>query len=211
MAVPSKKDYDNYEKILTRLSKGLTKEGRPTREMDENRAKELFRQAVRKRWMHCNQKLKFLESQRQPDMDNSTRRKWYYVCAKCGGHFKKDDVDVDHRKGEKSFTEWDQAFEYASSILDVGAVDLQLLCNDNTDTNCHSTKSTCERLGLDWTTEEGWNQALLEQELIKIMATKASGQRKFLLDNNVEPASNETLRKEQIRKILEGKYEESDG
>lgn len=207
MATPNSKDYASWEKIKSKLSKSLTEDGYPKRLMDENKAKELFRQAVRKRWMHSPQKLHYLESQRVPDLDDTTRRKWKYQCAMCGGWFCKDHVDVDHISGEKSFTEWSQAFDYASSILDVGAKDLQLLCNGDSGINCHRVKSTCERLGLDWRSKEGLKVAKFEIKFNDTMekeCKKAGDQKKWLEERGIEPAKNEPLRKQQIREILEG-------
>lgn len=205
MASPSEKDFANWRKILERLSKGLLEDGSPKRKMDENRAKELFRQAVRKRWMHCNQKLHYLESCRVPDTDSNTRRKWKYQCAMCGGWFKKDEVDVDHIEGEKSFVNWDQAFEYASSILDVGRKDLQLLCNGDTETNCHRVKSTCERLGLDWKNPSDLSTARFEIKLNDLLSgecKKAKEQKDWLSSRGIVPEPNPEKRKEQIREAL---------
>lgn len=209
MAKPNDKDYYSWEKIKAKLAKSLTKDGYPKRLMDENRAKELFRQAVRKRWMVSPQKLHYLESQRVPDLDY-TRRKWKYQCKICGGWFCKEHVDVDHIEGEKSFTEWGQAFEYASSILDVGAKDLQLLCNGDSGVNCHRVKSTCERLGLDWRSEEGRQLAKFEirfNDTVEKECKKAGDQRKWLEERGVTPEKNEPLRKQQIRKLLEEENE----
>ena len=51
MAQPSKKDYDNYERILNKLGKGLLEDGSPKRKVDENIVKDLFRKGVRMKWM----------------------------------------------------------------------------------------------------------------------------------------------------------------
>jgi len=165
--------------------------------MDDNLAKGLMRDAVRKKWMHCPTKLAFLLMNRIPDMDNSTRTKWLQRCNKCGKTFKEQDVNVDHIYGEREFTEWSLAQPYASSILDVKFSDLQILCIPD-----HKTKSRCEQLGLDWRTEDGWKQGLLEQEFTRIIDSKAKGQKDWLVSKGVTPASNEELRKSQIRGVL---------
>lgn len=213
MAEPNKKDYASWEKILKNKKVGLLEDGSPKRKMDENSAKELFRSAVRKKWMYCNQKVHFLESSRIPDTDPLTRRKWKYRCNICKQFFSKDHVDVDHIEGEKSFTEWHQAFEYASSILDVGKDDLQLLCNGDSGTNCHATKSTCERLGIDWRDPISWEVGKFEQRFNKLLANeckKAQGQKDWLTIRGIVPDKNEPLRKVQIREVLMNDSERGD-
>lgn len=197
MAVPSELDKKKVQKKLEGFLKKLNSDGSPKRPMDDNLAKGLMRSAVRDKWMYCPTKLAFLLINRIPDMDNSTRTKWLYKCAKCGGLFKDKEVNVDHKLGEKQFIEWEQAQEYASSILDVKFDDLQILCIPD-----HKTKSRCEQLGLDWTTEEGWNQGLLEQEFTRIIDSKAKGQKEWLISKGILPESNEDKRKIQIREEL---------
>jgi hypothetical protein len=197
LATPSKLEIDKVQKKLEGFLKKLNPDGSPKRPMDDNLAKGLMRDAVRKKWMYSNTKLAFLLMNRIPDMDTSTRTKWLQECAICGKTFREQDVQVDHLVGETEFTEWGQAQQYASSILDVTFDDLQILCIPD-----HKTKTRCEQLGLDWRTPEGWKQGLLEQEFTKIVDSKAKGQKHYLIDNGVVPLSNEELRKQQIREVL---------
>lgn len=197
MATPSKAEIDKVQKKLDGFLKKLNSDGSPKRPMDDNLAKGLMRDAVRKKWMHCATKLSFLLKNRIPDMDNSTRTKWLQRCAICGKTFKEQEVQVDHLVGETEFTGWGQAQQYASSILDVTFDDLQILCIPD-----HKTKSRCEALGIDWRTPEGWQQGLLEQEFTKIVDSKAKGQKDWLLSKGITPMGNEEQRKMQIRKEL---------
>ena len=197
MTVPSQADLKKCEAKLQQFLKKLDADGKPKRPMDDNLAKGLMRDAVRKKWMYSPTKLAFLLQSRIPDMDNSTRTKWLQRCNICDNLFKEGDVNVDHVKGEKQFTEWSEAKSYASSILDVAFSRLQILCIE-----CHKSKSRCEALGIDWTTEEGWKLGKLEQEFTKIIDSKAKGQKEFLASKGVTPASNEDLRKKQIREIM---------
>lgn len=200
MAVPSEAEKQKVQKKLEGFLNKLDLDGSPKRPMDDNLAKGLMRDAVRKKWMYCPTKLAFLLMNRIPDMDNSTRTKWLQRCNICGNLFREGDVQVDHKSGEKQFVEWEQAQEYASSILDVSFEDLQILCVKD-----HLTKTRCETLGLDWTTEEGWKQGLLEQEFTKIIDSKAKGQKDYLISKGIVPMGNELARKSQIREILFGK------
>ena len=197
MAVPSEAEKAKVKKKLDGFLKKLNPDGSPKRPMDDNLAKGLMRDSVRKKWLYSPTKLSFLLLNRIPDMDNSTRTKWLQRCAICGKLFRETEVNVDHKFGEKQFVEWDQAQEYASSILDVCFDDLQILCISD-----HKTKTRCEQLGLDWTTEEGWRLGLLEQEFTRIVDSKAKGQKDWLLSKGLTPASNEDKRKEQIREVL---------
>lgn len=197
MALPKPKDLASKERKIQQFSKGLNEDGSPKRKFDDNRAKELFRTSVRKRWMSCNTKLQFLEKTKQPDMRPNTRTIWVWECSKCKELFKKTDINVDHIKGEVEFTQWDQAHDYASSILDVSHADLQILCIP-----CHNTKSRAEALGIDWTTDDGWALTLIEQEITKINDLKATPQKQWLVDRGVVPASNLEKRKVQIREVL---------
>lgn len=200
MPLPSEKEVVNHKKKLEALLKKVNPDGSPKRKIDENLAKALMRDAVRKKWMYCPTKLSFMMLKRIPN-DNllEGRCKWVWQCNKCKEYFKSSDVQCDHIKGETKFTKWEQASEYASSILGVCHDDLQPLCLE-----CHRTKSRAEYLGIDWTTEEGWRLAKLEQEYTKVVDSKAKGQRLFLESHKVVPEKNEELRKKQIRLIMFG-------
>lgn len=196
MAVPSKVEIDKVQKKLDGFLKKLNPDGSPKRSMDDNLAKQLMRDAVRKKWMYCNSKQAFVLMNRIPDMDNSTRTKWLQRCCICKQTFKETDTQVDHIKGERGFTEWSEAQQYASSILDICFDDLQILCIP-----CHKTKSRAESLGIDWTTEEGWKLTLLEQEFTQI-TLNAKTQKAYLKSKGLVSARNEELRKSQIREVL---------
>lgn len=207
MATPNDKDRATWKKNIEKFKVGLEEDGSPKRKMDENKAKALFRDSVRKKWMYCNTKLLFEELSKQEDTRPNTRTKWIWQCAKCGDLVPKEQKDIDHIIGDTEFTDWSKAHQYASAILDVNHSGLQVLCNDKSKNNCHATKTRAETLGIDWTTEDGWNRALMEQEFTRIINTKAKGQKDFLLQHGVEEGKigkNEEIRKQQIREILEG-------
>jgi hypothetical protein len=197
LATPSQVEISKVQKKLDGFLKKLNPDGSPKRSMDDNLAKGLMRDAVRDKWLYTPTKLAFLLRSREQDTDPTTRRKWKYKCAICGKYFGLPDVNADHVKGEIPFTEWGQAQQYASSILDVTFDDLQILCIPD-----HRTKTRCESLGLDWRTPEGWQQGLLEQEFTKIVDSKAKGQKDWLLSKGITPLGNEEQRKIQIRQEL---------
>lgn len=129
---------EQYEKFASKLTDGKAKP------ITENHLKNIIRSAVRKKWMHCDVKLAFLHSKCVPDYDPNTRRRFKVQCNMCKEWFTKTDVDVDHIKGEFEFTDLSQAHQWASSILDVGFDDLQILCNKT----CHPIKTLAERNGI---------------------------------------------------------------
>ena len=200
MATPSSIEKQKVEAKLQGFLKKLNPDGSPKKVFDENKAKELMRSAVRDKWMYCPTKLAFLLKSRIPDMDNSTRTKWLQKCAKCGGHFKEVDINVDHIEGEISFTEWSDAEHYAASILNVKFSELQILCIPD-----HKTKSRAEALGLDWRTEEGWDTTLAEQAITRINELKATPQKQWLQSKGLVPGPNLEQRKKQIRTLLQYK------
>lgn len=197
MVTPTPKETEKVQDKIKAYFKKLNPDGSPKRAFDDNLAKALFRSAVREKWMYSPTKLSFLLSRRIPDTDDSTRTKWLHRCQKCGKLFKESEVNVDHRFGENEFREWSQAQQWASKILDVKHEDLQILCIPD-----HATKSRCEALGLNWETEEGWRQGLLEQEYTKVCDLKAKAQSQWLIDKGVVPGKNEETRKVQIREII---------
>lgn len=199
MTVPSKQDLANLQKKIDGFLKKLNEDGSPKRPIDDNLAKSLMRDAVRKKWMFAPNKLAFLLMKRIPDMDNSTRTKWLQKCNICDNLFKEGEVNVDHVEGEKQFVDWSNAKDYAASILDVNFEGMQILCLE-----CHKTKSRAESLGIDWATDEGWKLGKLEQEFTKIINSKAKGQKDYLQDKGIVPAKTEELRKQQIRQLMFG-------
>lgn len=198
MTVPSKADIQKIRDKVEKHFKRLNSDGSPKRKFDENIAKALFRSAVREKWIYSDVKLSFLLNRRIPDMNYDTRTKWLHKCDKCGQLFKESDIQVDHYFGQNEFSDWSQAQEWASKILDVKHEHLQILCITD-----HNTKSRCEYLGLDWTTKEGWNRGLMEQEYTKASKLKAKEQQQWLLSRGVTPHKSPKIREQQIRNYLE--------
>lgn len=200
MPLPTEVEKQKCKKKLESLLKKVNSDGSPKRVMDDNLAKGLMRDAVRKKWMYCPTKLSFLLMNRLPnDGLLEGRCRWVQQCNICKKYFKEQDVNVDHISGEIKFTEWSEAQPYASSVLDVKHADLQILCIED-----HKTKSRAEQLGLDWRTEEGWRRAKLEQEFTRIIDSKAKGQKDWITSKGLVAEKNEDLRKVQIRNILFG-------
>ena len=188
--VPDDLDLQLLAQSLEKLGKGLDEDGK-AKPINEQYLKNLFRSAVRKKWMSCGVKLHFLESGLEPDYDPSTRRRFKVRCNICKCYFTKAEIEVDHIKQEQEFDSWDKATLWASAILDVGAKDLQRLCCE-----CHLIKSHCDLLGLDFRNEQDWKFAIADKEAIQICKQKED--KSWLLAKGLTPAGNAKLRREQI-------------
>lgn len=189
--IPDEIDVEiKYQEYL-KHSKGLDEDGRP-KPLTENQLKQLIRSAVRKKWMSCSSKLAFLEKHRIPDTDPNSRRIWKWQCNHCKEFFGLDEVNVDHRYQEETFTELSQAFAWASSLLNAGGdEDLQVLCVPD-----HEVKSHCDSTGLSW------EDAILDKILIKWEGDNKGvvNQRSLLVSYGVPNADK--LKAKEIRKAL---------
>lgn len=144
--VPDQIDIDIKHQDYLKHSKGLDENGRP-KPLTENQLKALIRSAVRKKWMFAPQKLAFIESRREPNLDPNSRTLWHWKCDMCLEYFPQGEFDVDHKQGENSYTSLGDTFKWASSILDVGGeTDLSILCSDK----CHPIKTVMESHNLNY-------------------------------------------------------------
>ena len=146
--IPDTVDLELKQAKVDKLSTSLI-DGVQAKPLTDNQIKQLFREAVRKKWMHCKVKLSFLEKMKEPDEDPDTRRLWKWQCSICKGYFSSDEVEVDHKDsgGDRHFETMAEAPEYARGILDVCHDDLQILCSDK-EVGCHPIKSHAERYGM---------------------------------------------------------------
>lgn len=188
--IPDDLDLQLLAQSLEKLSKGLDAEGK-AKPINEQYLKNLFRSAVRKKWMSSPQKLHFLESGLEPDYDVNTRRRFKIQCNICKNYFTKSEIEIDHIHQPQEFDDWSKAIPWARAILDVGVKDLQRLCG-----GCHDVKSHCDLLGLDFTKEYDWRFTVADKKAIEICKKKED--KSWLLEKGVTPASNTKLRREQI-------------
>jgi len=148
--IPDELDLELKQEKVDNLSSTLIN-GIQAKPLTDNQIKQLFREAVRKKWMHCKVKLSFLEKMKEPDTDPNTRRLWKWECAICGNYFSSDEVEVDHKDsgGDRNFETMADAPEYARGILEVSHDDLQILCSDK-ENGCHPIKSHAETFGMSF-------------------------------------------------------------
>lgn len=160
MTLPTKKQLDDFKKRIEKLKK--KDDG-----LDEKEACNIMRTNTRKAWMRHPIKLLALDLATEPDLDPNTRTIWKVKCARCEGWFKKNQVEVDHKKGEHSLKTLDDLVQFVLSILDVTTDGLQVLCKP-----CHRIKTYSQRYGYS---EEDAEIILNAKDWIKI--TKAEKQK----------------------------------
>jgi hypothetical protein len=189
LTTPSQADLKKREDKLKQFLKKLDEDGKP----NEHHVLNVVRSAIRQAWMKSDTKLAYLYMNTIPDMDDSTRTKWLFKCEMCGELFKLNEIEIDHKKGHNKFTSTEDFVEYFQNILMVGFDDLQILCKTD-----HAVKSLSESFGISF------EEAKLEKQVIEICKSKKDKQ--FIKDAGLNPASNSTLRRLQVKEILE-KYE----
>lgn len=185
MTIPSQLDIKKREDKLKEFMKKLNEDGSP----QEKHVVAVVRSAIRSAWMKSDVKLAYLYSRTIPDLDDGTRTKWLVQCEICGEHFKLTDIQVDHRKGNHSFTKVEDFENYFNNILMVGFDDLQILCEPD-----HQIKSYAEKMGISF------EESRLEKTIIELCKSKKD--KSFLVEHGITPSSNAKLRKEQIREVL---------
>lgn len=126
---------DRIEKV-SKLDVGLSSEE------VEKQICNILRSAIRKTWMRHPIKLLAIDLVTEADMNPATRTVWKVKCARCGKYHRKNEVEVDHMKGEHSLKTLDDLAPFALSILNVTTADLQALCKP-----CHRIKTYSERNG----------------------------------------------------------------
>ncbi len=189
--VPDKIDLEILQDKIDTLSKSLDENGRP-KPLTEKQFMQIIRLAVRKKWMSCNSKLAVLESCKEPDYDVNSRSRFKIECQMCHEKFVATDINIDHITQEESFTSLDEAFTWASSILNAGGLeDLQPLCIP-----CHKIKSHMELKGLTY------DEAVLDKEAINVQDKKnpktKGDDKKWLTTRGIAPESNAKKRRKQI-------------
>lgn len=189
MTLPTQADITKRKTNLEKLLKQIDRE---TGKSIEYKMLTVVRGAIRKSWMSSPTKLSYLELGIVPDMDDTNRRKWKCQCEICKEWFKIADIQIDHVDGHNTFTQKSDFENYFDSILMVGYDGLQRLCLD-----CHSVKTYMDAHGLTF------EQAEKEKGVIKIINLTAAQQKKWLKDRGVKAGSNEEIRRNQIRNVLE--------
>lgn len=186
--IPSEADIKRREAKLQQFIKKLDADGKP----QEKHVLNVVRGAIRSAWMKSDVKLAYLYMNTIPDMDDSTRTKWLVKCEMCGELFKLNEVEIDHKWGNHTFTKVEDFENYFNNILMVGFDDLQVLCRDD-----HAVKTLAESQGISI------EEARLEKKVIAICKQPAKEIDKFLAENGVVGyPKNKDGRRNAVRKLL---------
>lgn len=109
-------------------------------------------------------------------------------CELCGGLFRKDQMEVDHRTGEHSLRTLSDLESFIHGVVFVRKEDLAYLCKP-----CHSVKTHMERQGF-----ETMREAAADKKAIEIDKKSAKLVVDFLKKSGIVPASKKELRRKQL-------------
>ncbi|AUR94182.1 hypothetical protein NVP1193O_051 [Vibrio phage 1.193.O._10N.286.52.C6] len=187
---------EKHKKDLEGFLKKLNEDGTPKKPLTESQIMSILRGAVREKWMYAPNKLAYLNMAVVPDDDPKTRRRWKAQCEHCQCWFGKNDVQIDHIKGENSLKSPAELFEFHDNIMNIGFDGMQTLCEP-----CHSIKGAMERFG--YTEAEA---IIFKQVTAWESANKKVGDQKTLLKSygfSDDEISNKEKRRECIWKHIE--------
>jgi hypothetical protein len=186
---------EKHKKDLEGFLKKLNEDGTPKKPLTESQIMSILRGAIREKWMYAANKLAYLNKAIVPDDDPKTRRRWKAQCEHCKEWFGKNDIQIDHIKGEHSLKSPTEVFEFYDSIMNIGFDEMQALCEP-----CHSIKGAMERFG--YTKQEAiiFKQVTAWEKEHK----KVSDQKELLLSYGFseEEVSNKEKRRECIWKFI---------
>lgn len=146
--------FDEVEEETSDERKKLTRFLEATRHIYPTEAKFMswlrssFRQGF---WMKHPVKMELLKTARlrivnpRPNPRKGAETIWGYECNICKGHFKTEDVEVDHKTGEFEFKKLEDLNSYVAKLVFITPDDLQVLCK-----GCHKIKTYSERYGVSW-------------------------------------------------------------
>lgn len=110
-----------------------------------------------------------------------------FKCESCGGLFKSNQVQCDHRTGEHALRSMDDLQTFVEGIVFVRKEDLQMLCKQ-----CHDVKTYAERMGVSLTDAKAIKQAIeFEKKGVKKVVD-------FLSKSGIMPAKTKDKRREQL-------------
>jgi len=184
--IPDKIDIELWKEKIEILSKSLDENGKPN-PLTENQLKQIIREGVREKWMYSKAKLAFLEKTKIPSYDPDCRKRFVWECNKCKHLFGANEINVDHINQEESFKSLEDAHLWASSLLNSGGDDLQILCIPD-----HKIKTHCDSTGLSW------EDAVIDKQAIAWEDTKIKHQQ-FLMD--IGFSKQETSNKKKRREV----------
>lgn len=161
-----------------------------------------IRGGLRKLWSKHPVKLEFMKANRKriknPNPTASKRfpEVWGAQCNVCKKDFVQNDIQIDHKGDEGTFTTLSEIEAYARHLYMVGFEDLQSVCKP-----CHKIINHSQR------TRTSFEQAAMLKEVIRIFKEESKDDiMQFILDYyflEEYNVSNEKSRKEAVKDIFE--------
>lgn len=190
---------------------------------NENQYMNYVRSALRKAWMNNPVKLEFIKKYRikVPNPNPAGRKPEVFgmECSRCCGHFSMHPgaatknkieertgkplnyIEINHKKPAGVLRTKEDVAEFAANLLFVTFKDIEAVCH-----KCHQIVTYSQRHGVS---EE---EAAVELEVIQICKLPALQIKEYIeVAGKMEPGSNATKRRNQVREIVRRNYEQEAG
>lgn len=146
-------------------------------------------------WNRSPIKINFINKHRKripnPNPRGRVSEVWGAQCALCKKDYPVAFVDVDHKGDSHSLKEIEDIQKFVEGIVLVTEDDLQFACK-----TCHKIRNHSQKMGVTF------EEAAVEKQAIEIVKNKQD--KEWLIEQGLEPASNQKKRREQIvKKLLE--------
>lgn len=150
-----------------------------------------LRGSFRRIWARYPVKIEFKKNNQYPPPPGYTgRAKNLGTCSLCGERdIAISKLEVDHIDTTGSFDDKESAFEWFWRLL-CDESNMQLVHKE-----CHKIKSYADRMGISF------EEAMIEKKVIKLFKDKKD--KEWLIERGVQPESNASKRKEQVKVLMD--------
>lgn len=153
-----------------------------------------LRGCLRKAWSTNPIKHNLIKKKRKqiknPNPNGKKETVFGFTCEMCNTDHVIANGQVDHKVAAGSLRKTEDIQGFVERLLYVTEDDLRLICK-----GCNSALAYADKQGISY------EEAVREKKLIEICKTKKDTQ--FLKDRGIQPASNATKRKQQVREVLQ--------
>lgn len=153
-----------------------------------------LRGCLRKAWSTNPIKHNLIKKKRKqiknPNLNGKKETVFGFTCEMCNTDHVIANGQVDHIVAAGSLRKTEDIQGFVERLLYVTEEDLRLICK-----GCNSALAYADKNGMSY------EDAVKEKKLIEICKTKKDLQ--FLKDRGIQPASNATKRKQQVREVLQ--------
>ena len=153
-----------------------------------------LRGCLRKAWSSSPIKHNLIKKKRKqiknPNPNGKKETVFGFTCEMCNTDHVIANGQVDHKIAAGSLRKTEDIQGFVERLLYVTEEDLRLICK-----GCNSALAYADKNGMSY------EDAVKEKKLIEICKTKKDVQ--FLRDRGIQPASNASKRKQQVREVLQ--------